>query len=189
MSRAYHIRVREQVKRILRAADRVSTRLEMLEILPPEEMCGLLSEELQRRGFERQGKNLVRRQDAVTVTVEPETGTVTVLAELAEELKLVGEKAGRSYDDVGPSTRQAKAALREQLRAELEQEAKQCNADLATRVTNELEGRLLDLRGELDQIVNRVTAEALKRKAARLGRIKEMTEDQATGSLTIVLEV
>jgi hypothetical protein len=38
-------------------------------------------------------------------------------------------------------------------------------------------------------VVNRVTAEALKRKAASLGQIKEMTEDPQAGSLTIVVEV
>ncbi len=37
--------------------------------------------------------------------------------------------------------------------------------------------------------VNRVTAEALKEKAAKLGQIKQISEDAQTGSLTIVLEV
>ena len=50
-------------------------------------------------------------------------------------------------------------------------------------------GRLGDLRRELDQDVNRVTAEALKRRAAQIGQIKEMTEDPQSGSLTIVVEV
>jgi hypothetical protein len=189
MSRAYRIRVREQLKRILHAGDRVSTRLELLEILAPDEMTSLLAEELERRGFKRQEKALTRRQGEVTVTIEPESATVTVQAEISEQVKLRGEKVGQGYEDIGPSTRQAKAALREQLRSELEHEAKQRSAELATRVANQLEGQLIDLRGELDQIVNRVTAEALKRKAGRLGRIKEMTEDQETGSLTIVLEV
>ena len=57
------------------------------------------------------------------------------------------------------------------------------------KATDILEGALVDLRGELDRVVNRVTAEALKRKASRLGQIKEMTEDPEAGSLTIVLEV
>jgi hypothetical protein len=56
-------------------------------------------------------------------------------------------------------------------------------------VTDRLEGQLRDLRQELDQVVNRVTAESLKRKAAQLGQIKEMTEDPQAGSLTIVVEV
>jgi hypothetical protein len=41
----------------------------------------------------------------------------------------------------------------------------------------------------LNQAVNRVTAEALKRKAAQIGAIKEITEDAQTGSLTIKVEV
>jgi hypothetical protein len=60
MSRAYRIRVRESLKRILRAKDQVSTQLELLEILPAEEMAGLLAQELECRGFLRQGRALVR---------------------------------------------------------------------------------------------------------------------------------
>ena len=37
--------------------------------------------------------------------------------------------------------------------------------------------------------MNRVTAEALKIKAAPMGQIKEITEDEEAGSLTIVVEV
>ena len=39
------------------------------------------------------------------------------------------------------------------------------------------------------EAVNRITAEALKKKAASLGQIKEMTEDPQSGSLTITVEV
>ena len=41
MSRAYRIRVSESVQRVLRAGDRVSTQLEILEVLPPEQMAAL----------------------------------------------------------------------------------------------------------------------------------------------------
>jgi len=54
MSRAYRISVRESLRRVLRAHDRVSTQLELLEILSPEEMAELLSLELEKGGFERQ---------------------------------------------------------------------------------------------------------------------------------------
>jgi hypothetical protein len=52
-----------------------------------------------------------------------------------------------------------------------------------------LEGHLSDLQKELNEAVNRVTAEALKQKAAQIGQIKEVTEDPQSGSLTIKLEV
>ena len=37
MSRAYRVAVKESVNRVLRAEDRVSTQLEILEVLPPEQ--------------------------------------------------------------------------------------------------------------------------------------------------------
>ena len=56
-------------------------------------------------------------------------------------------------------------------------------------MTDRLEAQLGDIRKELHQAVNRVTAEALKQKAAQLGQIKEVTEDPQSGSLTIKVEV
>ena len=190
MSRSYRIAVRESVHRVLRAEDRVHTRLEILEVLPPEQMAGLLAGELKRRGFTPQGAVLVRKDDdGVTVTVDPQTGTVTVTAEAAEKVKVETEKEGRAYDDAGPSAKQTREALRKEARKDLEKKAEAKTADLQSKVTDQLEGKLCDLRQELDQAANRVTAEALKVKAAQLGQIKELTEDPQTGSLTIVVEV
>ena len=60
---------------------------------------------------------------------------------------------------------------------------------LQDKITEELEAELANLRGELDNAVNRATAQALKQKAAQIGQIKDMTEDPESGSLTIVVEV
>jgi hypothetical protein len=189
MSRAYRITVSESLKRVLRASDHVSTQLELLEILPHEQMAGLLGDELVRRGFQRQGKKLVRQGQGIAVTVDPETGTVTVQADATERVHLQGERAGRVYHPDAASQQAPKEALREELRQELERQAGQKTAALQRQVTDRLEGQLADLRAELDQAINRVTAEALKRKAAQVGRIKEITENAQSGSLTIVLEV
>ncbi len=190
MSRAYRLRIRETLRRVLRAQDHVRTQLELLAILPPEPMAELLGEELQHRGFQRQGKTLVRQGKGVTITIEPETGTVTVQAETTEQVRLQGDKEGEVYDAWGRTGRQQiQENLRQQLRQELEHQANRKTAQLQQEVTDRLEAQLEDLRQELDQVVNRVTAEALKRKAAQIGQIKEMTEDPQSGSLTIVLEV
>ncbi len=189
MSRAYRIKVRESLRRVLRAHDRVSTQLELLEVLPPEQMAQLLAEELKGRGFEEKGGSLVRKQNGVTVSVDPKSGTVTVESEESHEAALEGEKDGRAYDDLGPSARNVQKQLCAQLRQDLEKQAQQKAADLQSQVTDHLERELGDLRRELDQAANRVTGEALKQKAAQLGQIKEMTEDPQTGSLTIVVEV
>src|SRR4051795_6558794 len=100
MSRSYRISVRESVHRVIKAEDRVSTQLEILEVLPPEQMAGLLADELEQRGFRREGEVLVRREEGgVTVSVDPNTGTVTVSAEASERAEIEGERSGRAYDD------------------------------------------------------------------------------------------
>jgi DNA anti-recombination protein RmuC len=190
MSRSYRICVRESVSRVIHADDRVSTHLEILEVLPPEEMAGLLADELERRGFQRQDDGtLVRRTKGAVVTVEPATATVTAAVETAEAVKVEDAKEGRAFDDAGQHAERVKQSLRQELRRDLEKQVGEKETALRTQVADELEARLGSLREELDQTVNRVTAEALKRKAARLGRIKEISEDSQAGSLTIVVEV
>jgi hypothetical protein len=54
-ARAYRIRVRESMSRTINSKGRVSTQLEIPELLPPDQMGELLCEELEERGFERDG--------------------------------------------------------------------------------------------------------------------------------------
>jgi hypothetical protein len=46
MSRAYRIRVSESLNRTLQAEDEVCSQIELLEVLPPEQMAELLRDEL-----------------------------------------------------------------------------------------------------------------------------------------------
>lgn len=189
MSRSYRIRVRETLRRVIRATDHVSSQLELLEILPPEQMAALLAKELTARGFEREGTKAIRKYKGVSVTVELDSGSVTVQAESQQKVALASEKEGRAYDDAGPNSKQVREKIRDDLRASLEQQASQQASQLQKEVTDRLEGELTDLKLELDQAVNRATAAALKLKASQMGQIKALTEDPASGSLTIVVEV
>lgn len=188
MSRAYRIRVRESLRRTLRAEDKVQSDLELLDILPADAMANLLRRELKNRGFEEKGPALVRKQGNVVVSVDPVQGTITVSAAKAQELEIEADREGRGYVD-RDSEKTLKKKLLGELREELARQADQKEETLQKQLTDELEAQLGDLRQELDQVVNRVTAEALKQKAAQLGSIKQMTEDPEAGSLTIVLEV
>lgn len=185
MSRAYRIRVKENLKRVVRVHDKVSTQLEILEVLPPEQMADLLRQELRNRGFQEEGDKLVRRDKGVTITVDPKTGEVEVQSELSKKVAVEGEREARTYSD----NPKLKKQLKDQLRDDLEKQVQERETELQKQATDRLETELGELRHELDQAVNRVTAEALKQKASQLGQIKEMTEDPQTGSLTIVVEV
>jgi len=52
-----------------------------------------------------------------------------------------------------------------------------------------LEKKLCDLQPELSDVVNKVTRQAIKEKAQQLGTVKEVSEDEESGSLTIKIEV
>lgn len=189
MSRAYRIRVSESLTRTVRAEDSVQTQLEMLEVLPCDEMAELLREELKSRGFAEGGEILSRRDGDVTTEIDPADGTVTVRAATEKRETVTADQEGYAYDDIGPSEKTVKEGLRRQLQASLQKAADHAEGKLQKETTAKLEGKLADLQSELNQVVNRVTAEALKRKAAQIGQIKNISEDQQSGSLTITVEV
>lgn len=190
MSRAYRIRVSETLKKVIRAKDRVSTNLELLDLLPQEEMEALLGEELLAEGFEQEEGGFVMNRDGITIRVDAATGTVTVQAEAEQELELHREQDGWvDLDMHRNSEAQAEKDIRELAQQELASEAESHEEELQREVTDKLEAHLADVQRDLAKVVNRVTAKALKQKAARMGEIKQVTEDPESGAMTIVLEV
>jgi FtsH ternary system domain X5 len=190
MSRAYRITVRESVTREVRGSDEISTQLELLDILPPEATNQLLRESLKRRGFEEQPDGTLARTDGdVTVRVDPCSGEVTVRAEATEDVTLKGSKDATGWDDAGPNSEAASARARQELLSELDKRMDKENARLQAEATAALEKHLQDLQPEIGQVVNEVTRESLKQKAAQLGTITDISEDAASGSMTIQVEV
>ena len=190
MSRAYRITMKESETRNIRGTDEISTRLELLEILPPEQMAELLRGELQQRGFTEAGDGtLTRRDGALTVTVDPCNGEVSVKAEVAETVTIEVKRETSGWDDAGPSPSAIRERVKEQLQGDIDKKAGKEVERLQERATEVLEKHLDELQPELGQIINKVTRDALKQKAAQLGTIKELTEDAETGSLTIKVEV
>jgi len=126
MSDRIAISVRECVNKVIRAEDCVSTNLEILEVLPPEQMAGLLSDELERRGFQRERDGtLVRRGKGTAVTVDPAKGTVTVRRRGVRGREgRGGRRDGRSFEEAGRHAQGWREALREELRARLAEEGR-----------------------------------------------------------------
>jgi hypothetical protein len=191
MSRAYKVRVKEALARDVSVKDDIEARLEILEVLPPEQMSELLAQELERRGFERQEDGTMVRQgaDGVTVTVEPCNGRVTIHAEAGDRIEVEGTREGFGYDDIGPGKKAVEQRIGKELRGDLEKRIEQQAEKLQRDATSKLEKQLEEIRPILDEAVNRATAEALKQKAAQMGQIKEISEDAQSGSLTIKVEV
>ncbi len=167
--------------------DGVCASLELLPVLGREQMAELLAAELEKRGFSRQGETAVRSEgEGVEVRVDLKTGEVTATATASRELALELQRSRPVAPDAAVAEEKK---LRGELQAQLDRQASDAEAKLRQRTSAGLEATLKGLRGELDAIANRVTAEALKRKAAELGTIEEISEDPQTGSLTIKVKV
>lgn len=188
MSRAYRIRISESLRRHIKVDDGIQSKLEILEILPPEQTAALLERELEAAGFEKRedGQWVRVDEDGVEVRVDAETSTVTVTAQADANVDLERERVITAWAENDATSRERG---RKQLERELEGEAAQREKNLQAEVTETLEGKLGDLRKELDQISNRVTAEALKQKAASMGEVQEISEDPESGSLTIRVKI
>lgn len=195
MSRAYRIAVSETLRRHVTVADGVQTTLELLAILPEEAMCELLAAQLQELGFERdapseqgpegrRGASMHRvDDDGLEVSVDLKQGTVTARLAADHEIALSRQASGATGDRA--KVEQAKAALSDKVQQQLGRQADQETEKLRQQLTAQLEQKLRDLQLELDGAVNRATAAALKQKAASLGEIEEISEDEQTGALTI----
>ncbi|WP_408890716.1 hypothetical protein ACJ2CR_09930 [Myxococcus faecalis] len=188
MSRAYRISVSESLNRIVHADDGVCSKLELLPLLSREETAGLLAADLAARGFVREGDVAVRTEaDGVRVAVDVTTGEVSVTLAAQQEVELTA--VGEVLTNAPSGTEATQKLAREKARAKLEDRAQDATEALREEVTRKLEGRLRDLKAELDAISNKVTAEALKVRASQLGTVEEIHEDAATGSLTIKVRV
>lgn len=186
MSRAYRIAVAESLARHVRVEDGVCASLEILPVLPRERMAGILMAELAQRGFVQEGSTARRTDsDGVEVTVDLEGGSVTVRLTQEKDLNLE-VKRSTQIDESQKQTAEAK--LRADARQDLERQADREEKKLTEEVARRLEGKLRDLRQELDQVSNRVTASALKVRASQLGQIEEIHEEP-DGSMTIKVKL
>lgn len=187
MSRAYRVSVKGAVHRVVHVEDGVCTSLELLPILPPERTSEILTAELVKRGFTKDGDVLTRNEEGgVVVEVNPKTAAVSVKAEASAAIDVEHTQVETVVEEV--LVRGTEAAQR-RVDARVERDAQAAETKAREEVTAKLERRLGDLRKELDETATRVTAEALKEKARRLGEIEEMHENQETGELVIKVKL
>jgi FtsH ternary system domain X5 len=150
----------------------------------PERAHASASRQRVKRGFTLEG-NVARKspEPGIVIEIDGDASTITVKVESDLDLKLRGE------EHQVPADGASQALARQRIEIGLESIAKE-KAELARReLTERLEGKLRDLKVEIDDAVTRATGEALKEKARSMGEVKEITEDPETGSLTIKIEL
>lgn len=188
MSRCYRISVSESLQRHVQVDDGLQTQLELLDILPSERMAELLAARLLEKGYQRTEGTTLRKtlESGVVVEVDVETGSVDISLTEEAELALSRERT-TTVADVDPNS--VRDALSSRVKEQLEAEADDATEALRVEVTRKLEAALAGIRSELDDAVNRATADALKEKARSLGEVTEISEDPETGAVTIRVKV
>jgi hypothetical protein len=186
VSRAIQVRVSESVVRTIHVEDGVASPLEMLPILPPERMADLLANELEARGFIRDGDTCKRTEpDGIEVTVDLEASTVTVRLGAGVQ---IAETIERTVQVAEERRITAEASLRGGAIRDLDERVAAKAEELRQAVTAQLEAKVADLKRELDAAIGRATVGALTEKAAQLGRIEETHQDEA-GNVTIRVRI
>ncbi len=188
MSRAYRIRVSERLQRIEHLEDGVVLQLEILDILPRPEMAQRLAAALKARGLEPVDGEPdileIRPEEGVTIRVNVQSGQVEARVEGQTEIDLKRE-ATTHVESVETGT----AKLKKDVQHQLEREATQLADEARQGLTDKLEEHLAEIRPVLDRAVNEATASALKTRAAQLGEVESIEEDQDTGGLVIRVKV
>jgi hypothetical protein len=187
MSRAYKVEISESVSRIKRVGDGFKTSLQILDVLPREAMSPLLKADLESRGFEDVEGQMVRQLDEdVLVTIDVRTYEIELAC--SDELNVALEKTKDVWcdDDFGGrDSKRHEARLREELEREADQKERELQEALTKKLSDALEG----IQKEMDEVGNRISVEALKRKAATMGEITEVNEDAKTGEVVIKVRV
>lgn len=188
MSRSYRIRVTEGRTEIVCADDEVSTDVEILEILPKERMNEIVEKELEKKGFlkDEEGKMTRDEGNGVKVIVDLKNGNITVKNSDSKEVNETATKESISYRE---NDSEAEKNAKEQAQKEISEKIDKRKQQLQEKVTKDLENKLNDIRQEVNEVINKATGNALKEKARSMGEIKEITEDEQTGNLTIIVEV
>lgn len=197
MSYPYRVVVTKGVEEQITASDCSEKTVEIPPILDAAAARKILEEALRRRGWEGDGKTLVKKgEKGETQVFDLETGKVSTTVEgedtIEKEMTLEGQ--GDSWSQ---PTDADKEALRRKVEGEIdkrleitEAEREARKADLERKVAGVLEETDEERTKELNEVLLEVYAESLKEKARKLGTVTEVREETAAnGEYELVIRV
>jgi hypothetical protein len=191
MSRAYWIKLSSSVSESIHASDKATHKIDLEEVVPQGEMRDIVSQALEDSGWTQSPDNedqYEKKLGDVTMTWDLASNQVEATLEARQDVEKDVNVEGRAYSQ-DAAKREASRLLQQR-----EQQARdQISAEeeaLQRKLTQALEAGEQDRVREINEVLQKAYADALKRKARRLGNIlsvQESTSEDGDYQLTITV--
>ncbi len=189
MSRAYWVKLSTSVSDTIQADDCATHKIDLEAVVPAAEMGEIVGAALEGAGWERQDDGSFRKQVRdVTLVWDLTASEVRAGVEASQSLTQDVHAQGRGYDE---KQAQSDAQKRLELEAKRVQDAlageqERLQQQLTQKLSDSEEARVR----EINEVLQRAYAEAVKRKARRMGNVtnvQESTSDDGEYQLTITI--
>jgi len=193
MSQCYRVQLQESISRRVDGSDSISYPIELTEILPADEMKDILRGVLTEAGWEADKDNpdqfTITGTEGEIITIDLEEMEVT--AELTDEKEVstevtAGARSGRSQ---GHAEHLAKSELQQKAEAAGDSIEESARRELRQQLRDKLAKSEDERMRTLNEVLQRVYAESLKRKAGQLGDIMEVQESTDDDNYELVIRV
>lgn len=189
MSQRYKIRLEDQWRIEAVGSDHVAMALQILPLLEASRIGELLAAELARRGFAEDGEGQYCLPSGdLQLTIDTRSQIATLAGDFSATLA-AEESVEGSLDECGETRLLAEEHLREQLEAKLQHSLDEQREEQRQQFALLLSEQLQQLRPLILSIVDAVTIDALKEKAAEIGSVESIDEDRDSGTLSLVIEL
>lgn len=195
MSQCYRVQLKESVTRVVKGEDSISYPIELTQILPPEEMLDLLKEQLKEQGWEADNEDETvfvtegPGGEALRIDLEEMELTASISSERIVKTQAEAHGASERSENQAQADAKAKLAQEVQMRGDSIEDAG--TKELQAEVTEQLAESESDRQRQMNEILQKVYAESLKRKARQLGDVVETlesTSEDGNYELTIRIE-
>jgi len=193
MSQVYHVKLKESVSETFSVSDHVKHKLCLTPILPEGEMLELLKQQLLDAGYtEEAGALTLENERGAHVSVDLEALEATVTLSRSREVKEELTATASYENDRGPGREAAEQRAADELAKKLSDhkvKGERVTQALTQDVINALSEHREAQQAELNQVLQRVYTESLKRKASQLGDVLEVTESTVDGQYELVIKI
>jgi hypothetical protein len=194
MSKSYRCNVKVDLQARVRARDAVEYEIDFGRLLGKQEESEILRAKLRAAGGSERDGTIRLDIDGAAVTVDPATGVAAVEVKRDREVVVRVDEERQVWnagERVEEAQREAQARAEREAGERIEAEKLVAQAELDGRVRDQLAQATPAIVRRLRQVRAELEAEAILRKAERLGTVvgKHESLDPATGDRTLTVEI